>query len=170
MKSNVLTSADDIVSYNKATVPNKDSVQADIRVNVPFPCDCINGEFLGHTFQYDVQSADTYNLVAGRNYANLTNVNWLRRFNSYSPNNIPDTGTLNVTITCSCGNSAVSNYGLFITYPLRPGETLGTLANAEGVDSGLLQRYNPGVNFNQGSGLVFVPGKGNFFSFFLILQ
>ncbi|TKY49999.1 Chitin elicitor receptor kinase 1 [Spatholobus suberectus] len=159
MPSSVLTKPDDIVSYNKDTVPNKDSVQALIRVNVPFPCDCIGGQFLGHTFQYDVQSQDTYEYVARTVYANLTDVAWLRRFNSYPPNNIPDTGTLNVTVNCSCGNSDVSNYGLFITYPLRPGETLGSVASSQGIDSGLLQRYNPGVNFNQGSGLVYIPGK-----------
>ncbi|XP_061337733.1 lysM domain receptor-like kinase 3 isoform X1 [Gastrolobium bilobum] len=159
LASQVLTSPDDIVSYSKATIPNKDSVQSDIRVNAPFPCDCINGEFLGHTFQYDVQNGDTYEKVAGTNYANLTNVNWLMKFNRYPSNNIPDTGTLNVTINCSCGDSDVSNYGLFITYPLRPGETLGTVASSVDLDSGLLQRYNPGVNFNQGSGLVYIPGK-----------
>ncbi|XP_027343427.1 lysM domain receptor-like kinase 3 [Abrus precatorius] len=159
MASNVLTRPEDIVSYNKDTVPNKDSIQALSRVNVPFPCDCINGEFLGYTFKYDVQTGDTYETVAGTNYANLTNVAWLRRFNSYPPNNIPDTGTLNVTVNCSCGMSEVSNYGLFITYPLRPGETLGTVASSVGLDSALLQSYNPSVNFNQGSGLVFIPGK-----------
>ncbi|MED6112063.1 LysM domain receptor-like kinase 3 [Stylosanthes scabra] len=159
MKSNVLTDPNDIVDYNKATVPNKDSVQAFIRVNVPFPCDCINGEFLGHTFQYDIQSGDTYERVAGNNFANLTNVNWLRKFNSYPPNNIPDTGTLNVTVNCSCGNRQVANYGLFITYPLRPGDTLGAVAKNQSVDPYLIQRYNPSVNFNQGSGLVFIPGK-----------
>ncbi|KAK7306610.1 hypothetical protein VNO77_44560 [Canavalia gladiata] len=159
MSSSVLTRAEDIVSYNKDTIPNKDSVQALIRVNVPFPCECINGEFLGHTFKYDVQTGDTYAHVAGTNYANLTNVAWLRRFNSYPENSIPNTGTLNVTVNCSCGNSDVSNYGMFVTFPLRPGDTLGSVASTMGVDSGLLQRYNPSVNFNQGSGLVFIPGK-----------
>ncbi|KAJ1410278.1 Reverse transcriptase zinc-binding domain [Sesbania bispinosa] len=152
MPSSILTKPEDIVNYNKATIPNKDSVQSDQRANIPFPCDCINGEFLAHTFSYDVQTGDTYEKVAGY-YANLTNVQWLMRFNSYGPNSIPDTGSLNVTVNCSCGNSDVDDYGLFITYPLRPGETLGTVANEMNLDSALLQRYNPGVNFNQGSGL-----------------
>lgn len=172
MKSSLLSTPDDIVSYNKDTVPNKDSVQAFIRVNVPFPCGCINGEFLGYTFQYDVNSGDTYEIVAKKNYANLTTVEWLQKFNSYQPNNIPDTGTLNVTVNCSCGNSDVSkDYGLFITYPLRPGQTLQSVANEVGLDTGLLQRYNPTVNFNQGSGLVYIPGKGtNGFCFDLSLS
>ncbi|KAK7316573.1 hypothetical protein RJT34_00136 [Clitoria ternatea] len=159
MSSSILTKPDDIVTYNRDTIPNKDSVEALIRVNVPFPCDCINGEFLGHTFQYDVQTGDRYETVASTVYANLTDVEWLRKFNSYPPDNIPDTGTLNVTVNCSCGDSAVLNYGLFITFPLRPGDTLGSVASSVGLDSGLLQRYNPGVDFNQGSGLVFIPGK-----------
>lgn len=168
MASSILTNADDIYNYNKDRIPNKDSVQSDIRLNVPFPCDCIDGE-LSHTFQYDVQTGDTYETVAGTNYANLTNVDWLRKFNTYPPNNIPDTGTLNVTINCSCGNSDVANYGLFITYPLRPGETLGSVASDTNLDSSLLQRYNPSVNFNQGSGLVYIPGKGAFLLIYLLL-
>lgn len=160
MKSSILTKPEDIVDYNRETVPNKDTVIAGERVNIPFPCDCINGDFLAHTFSYNVQTGDTYESVAGSNYANLTNVQWLRKFNSYQPNNIPDTGTLNVTVNCSCGDKKIGDYGLFVTYPLRPGETLGSVANSTKLDSGLLQRYNPGVNFNQGSGLVFIPGKG----------
>lgn len=159
MSSTLLTKPEDIVSYNKDTIPNKDSVLKDTRVNVPFPCDCINGNFLAHTFEYDVQSQDTYDTIASNVYANLTDVAWLRNFNSYPPDNIPDTAKLNVTINCSCGDSDVSNYGLFITYPLRVGETLGSVASQVGLDSGLLQRYNPGVNFNQGTGLVYIPGK-----------
>ncbi|XP_028758101.1 lysM domain receptor-like kinase 3 [Neltuma alba] len=160
MKSQLLSTPDDIVNYNKDKIPNKDSVPALTRVNVPFPCKCINGEFLGHTFQYVVETGDTYEKVAVTNYANLTTVDWLRKFNSYPPDNIPDTGTLNVTVNCSCGNSDVSkDYGLFITYPLRPGQTLQSVAGEAGLDTGLLQRYNPSVNFNQGSGLVYIPGK-----------
>ncbi|KAJ1410279.1 Serine-threonine/tyrosine-protein kinase, catalytic domain [Sesbania bispinosa] len=169
MPSSLLTKPEDIVNYNKATIPNKDSVQSDQRANIPFPCDCINGEFLAHTFSYDVQTGDTYEKVAGY-YANLTNVQWLMRFNSYGPNSIPDTGSLNVTVNCSCGNSDVDDYGLFITYPLRPGETLGTVANEMNLDSALLQRYNPGVNFNQGSGLVFIPGKDQNGSYVLLVS
>ncbi|CAJ2651418.1 unnamed protein product [Trifolium pratense] len=159
MKSSILTRPEDIVDYNDDIIPSKDSFIGDQRINLPFPCDCINNDFLGHTFSYDVQKADTYETVAVTNYANLTDVQWLRKFNSYGPNNIPDTGTLNVTVNCSCGDSDVANYGLFVTYPLRPGETLGSVANSTKLDSSLLQRYNPGVNFNQGSGLVFIPGK-----------
>ncbi|CAL0335177.1 unnamed protein product [Lupinus luteus] len=160
MSSYLLHSPEDIVSYNKDTITNKDKVEAFTRVNVPFPCECIEGEFLGHRFQYVVQKGDTYETVAGTNYANLINVEWLMRFNTYPADSIPSTGILNVTVNCSCGNSDVSDYELFITYPLRPGETLGSVASSVKLDSGLLQRYNPSVNFNQGSGLVYIPGKG----------
>ncbi|KAE9621432.1 putative protein kinase RLK-Pelle-LysM family [Lupinus albus] len=159
MSSQVLHTPENIVSYNKNIVPNKDKVEAFTRVNVPFPCECIKGEFLGHMFEYVVQTGDTYETVAGTKYANLTNVDWLRRFNTYPPDNISNTGMLNVTVNCSCGNSDVSDYELFITYPLRPGETLGSVASSVKLDTGLLQRYNPSVNFNQGSGLVYIPGK-----------
>ena len=151
-----------IVSYNKLTVPNQDSVKDDTRVNVPFPCDCIDGEFLGHVFDYSVHSGDTYSTVAQKSYANLTTYQLLQKYNSYDPNNIPDTNAkLNVTVTCSCGDSSVSkDYGLFITYPLRPEDTVESIASTTNLSVALLQSYNPGVNFSNGSGVVYIPGRG----------
>ncbi|KAK2649143.1 hypothetical protein Ddye_016632 [Dipteronia dyeriana] len=148
-----------ILSYNEQ-IANKDSVLADTRINVPFPCDCIQDEFLGHVFRYQVQPGDTYGEVATKYYANLTNVDWLRNFNSYPENNIPDAGILNVTVNCSCGDASVSkDYGLFLTYPLRPEDSLASIASAANLSQGLLQSYNPGVNFSQGNGLVYIPGR-----------
>ncbi|XP_068488856.1 lysM domain receptor-like kinase 3 [Phaseolus vulgaris] len=159
MKSQVVSKAEDILPYNSETIKNKDQVQAFTRVNVPFPCDCI-GEFLGHIFHYDVVSGDTYTSIASQNYSDLTTTQLLQNFNSYSPTGIPDTVTLDVFINCSCGNSEVSkDYGLFITYPLRPEDSLQSIANETRIESDLLLKYNPGVNFSQGSGLVYIPGK-----------
>ncbi|KAK7372627.1 hypothetical protein VNO80_06014 [Phaseolus coccineus] len=158
MESQVLSKAEDILPYNTETIKNKDQLQAYTRVNVPFPCDCI-GEFLGHIFHYDVVSGDTYMSIAS-NYSDLTTTQLLQSFNSYSPTSIPDTVTLDVFINCSCGNSEVSkDYGLFITYPLRPDDSLQSIANKTGIEGDLLLKYNPGVNFSQGSGLVYIPGK-----------
>ncbi|XP_007214947.1 lysM domain receptor-like kinase 3 [Prunus persica] len=155
------TDEDTIVNYNNGTVPNKDSVLAGTKINIPFKCECVNGKFLGHMFEYDVNSGDTYNKVAQTYYANLTTVEALTWFNSYPPTNIPNANAkLNVSVNCSCGNKAVSkDYGLFITYPLQPGDTLASIAQAEQLNQTLLQRYNPGVNFSQGSGFVYIPGK-----------
>ncbi|KAK2988664.1 hypothetical protein RJ640_026091, partial [Escallonia rubra] len=149
-----------ILSYNPQ-VPNQDSVQSDIRISVPFSCDCINGEFLGHVFGYDVRSGDTYEQVATTYYANLTTTSWLERFNSYDANRIPDTNArLNVTVNCSCGDARVSKaYGLFVTYPLLPGESLDSISAGLNLSADLLQSYNPGSNFSAGSGLVYIPGK-----------
>ncbi|CAL9013709.1 unnamed protein product, partial [Prunus brigantina] len=153
-----------VVNYNKGTVSNEDSVIADTKINIPFKCECVNGKFLGHMFEYDVISGDTYKEVAQTYYANLTTVEALTWFNSYAPTNIPTNAKLNVSVNCSCGNTAVSkDYDLFITYPLRPGDTLASIAQAEQLDQNLLQRYNPGVNFSQGSGVVYVPGQGTSF-------
>lgn len=33
------------------------------------------------------------------------------------------------------------------------------ISNKTKVDVELLQKYNPGVNFSQGTGLVYIPGK-----------
>ncbi|XP_027331190.1 lysM domain receptor-like kinase 3 isoform X2 [Abrus precatorius] len=160
MESMVLSKSEDIVSYNNGTIKDKDTLSAFTRVNVPFPCDCIDDEFLGHIFQYALGEGETYTSIATQNYSNLTTDEWLQSFNSYSPTSIPDSGMLNVTINCSCGNSDVSkDYGLFITYPLRPEDSLQSIANETKIEPEILQKYNPGVNFSQGSGLVYIPGK-----------
>jgi len=161
MKSEVLSKPEDILPYNSETIKNKDQVPAFTRVNVPFPCDCI-GDFLGHVFQYDVVSGDTYTSIA-TNYSDLTTAQLLQSFNTNSQTGVPDTATVNVFVNCSCGNSEVSKaYGLFITYPLRTEDSLQSIANKTGIESDLLLKYNPGVNFSQGSGLVYIPGKGTF--------
>ncbi|XP_030929479.1 lysM domain receptor-like kinase 3 isoform X3 [Quercus lobata] len=161
LQSNLNIIPKTIVSYNKQTISNQDNVNAGVRVNVPFPCDCIHGEFLGHVFEYTVHSGDTYLKVAQDWYANLTTYQLLQNYNSYDPNHIPDTNAkLNVTVPCSCGDSSVTkDYGLFITYPLQPGDTLESIALATNFNVTLLQSYNQVVNFSQGSGVVYIPGK-----------
>ncbi|KAM1964421.1 hypothetical protein ACFX15_044891 [Malus domestica] len=149
-----------IVTYNKDSVPNIYSVRFGIRVNVPFTCGCINSDFHGQMFEWDVRTGDTYDQIAKIFYSNLTTVEDLEWFNSYDPNNILNNTKVNVTVNCTCENSTVSeDYGLFITYPLRPEDSLDSIAETEQLDQALLQRYNPGVNFSQGSGFVYIPGK-----------
>ncbi|MED6137174.1 hypothetical protein PIB30_062623 [Stylosanthes scabra] len=162
MKSQYVTSfqGDEIVSYNNGTIKSKDSIISSTRINVPFPCECINGEFLGHVFQYSVLSTDTYDTIANFSYSNLVTAEWLQNTNTYPPNNIPFPATVNVTVNCSCGDGDVSkDYGLFITYPLRPEDSLESIASKTKIGAELLQGYNPGVNFSKGSGLVYIPGK-----------
>ncbi|XP_075668613.1 lysM domain receptor-like kinase 3 [Castanea sativa] len=162
LQSNLNINPSTIVSYNKQTIANENSVQNGVKASVPFPCDCINGQFLGHMFEYTVHSGVTYKTVAQEYYANLTTYQLLQQYNSYDPN---DTNTntntkLNVMVTCSCGNSLVSkNYGLFITYPLRPEDTIESIASATSLSVELLEGYNPGKNFSQGSGVVYIPAK-----------
>ncbi|KAK8541664.1 hypothetical protein V6N13_137742 [Hibiscus sabdariffa] len=154
---------DPILIYNRQ-VPNKDSVDAFTRLNVPFPCDCINGDFLGHEFTFSVRPGDTYDKIASEYYSGLTTADWLQRFNSYPPTNIPDSGVVNVVVNCSCGDPVISrDYGLFITYPLRQNDTLSTVLTQTNLSSdlsGLVQSYNPGANFSSGAGLVYIPGRG----------
>lgn len=129
---------------------------------MPFSCGCINNEFMAHQFIYQVRPGNFYTMIAQTYYSNLTTVEMLTRFNSYAPDSIPEGAQLNVTVNCSCGNSRVSrDYGLFVTYTLRGGESLSSIASGLGLSERLLQDYNPGVDFSRGSGLVFVPGRGN---------
>ncbi|XP_055816823.1 lysM domain receptor-like kinase 3 [Solanum dulcamara] len=156
----------DNVSYNDILDWNINHITStfiltESKVNVPFRCDCLNnGEFLGHVFPYNVSANDTYDLIATRRYSSLTNKELLMRDNRYPDSNIPDHVTLNVTVNCSCGNKDVSNdYGLFITYPMRPGENLSSIALATNTSSRLIEMYNPMVNFSAGSGLLYIPGR-----------
>ncbi|THG21155.1 hypothetical protein TEA_009523 [Camellia sinensis var. sinensis] len=148
-----------ILPYNP-DIHNPDSSLMGTRIHVPFSCECMNGDFLGHTFTYITQTDDTYDKIARVAFANLTNIYWLQRVNKYDPTRIPDFVPINVTVNCSCGDQHVSkDYGLFSTYPLRPGQNLSSVAAESGVSPELLQSYNPGSDFGAGYGLVFVPAK-----------
>nr|ASM47204.1 lysm-containing receptor kinase 1 [Parasponia rigida] len=149
----------EILKYNPQ-VPNKDSIITGTRINVPFSCECLNSDFLGHTFTYKTQFGDTYDKVAGTAFANLATEDWVHRVNTYPPTRIPAGVPINVTVNCTCGDRHVSkDYGLFVTYPLRPAENLSSVAVVAGVPARLLEQYNPGYNFSSGSGIVFVPAK-----------
>jgi chitin elicitor receptor kinase 1 len=165
MQSSILKSSDfdTILRYNPQ-LPSKDSLSSLIRINIPFPCDCIEGQFLGHFFNFNVRSQNTYTVVADTYYAKLTTIPSLMYFNNYSEFNIPDNGKLNVSVNCSCGDSSVSkDYGLFMTYPLQPNDTLNSIANQTNVTQELLQRYNVGFNFSRGTGVVYIPTEGDLF-------
>ncbi|KAK9699726.1 hypothetical protein RND81_08G192000 [Saponaria officinalis] len=153
------TTVNDILG-NNPSITNANTVAMGTRVNVPFSCDCINGDFLGHVFDYRISSGDTYTRIAESYYANLTTPSLIQKFNGYNARNLPVNGNLNVTVRCSCGNRSVStDYGLFITYPLIPGDTLSSIAQVVDLNASLLQEYNPGVDFGAGAGLVYIPGK-----------
>nr|CAM06620.1 LysM receptor kinase 3 [Medicago truncatula] len=164
----VLTNSFDVImSYNRDVVFDKSGLISYTRINVPFPCECIGGEFLGHVFEYTTKEGDDYDLIANTYYASLTTVELLKKFNSYDPNHIPVKAKINVTVICSCGNSQISkDYGLFVTYPLRSDDTLAKIATKAGLDEGLIQNFNQDANFSIGSGIVFIPGRdqnGHFF-------
>ena len=149
--------------------PNLDFIPADATVNVSFPCGCRSlpgapsATYLAGSFPYLVRSGETYDSIAAH-FSNLTTAAWLAATNTYPATNIPDTGvTVNVTVNCSCGDPGVSkDYGLFLTYPLRDGQTLAAVAANYSFSADLLRKYNPGMDTNT-SGLVFIPVKGQHF-------
>ncbi|XP_028755250.1 lysM domain receptor-like kinase 3 [Neltuma alba] len=148
----------DILKYNPNLRNPNTTLPAQIRLRLPFTCRCLNEEFLGHTFSYTMQRGDTYTSIAHKTFAGLTDDHWVSRVNLLQPNQIPTGTRVNVTVNCSCGDAHVSrDYGLFLTYPIRPGEGLSKVAAENGVPAELLQRYNPGSDFS--AGLVFVPAR-----------
>ncbi|MCL7042270.1 hypothetical protein MKW94_010725 [Papaver nudicaule] len=150
----------EILTYNIPNVKNQDSIQFGTRVNIPFACDCLNDDFLGHTFNYTTQPEDTYKIIAQKIFANLTTADWIQSINHFDPYLLQPYTSINVTVNCSCGDESVSkDYGLFMTYPLHPEDNLSFVASESGVPRNLLQMYNPGMDFSQGSGLVFIPAK-----------
>ncbi|XP_043689469.1 chitin elicitor receptor kinase 1-like [Telopea speciosissima] len=150
-----------IRSYNPQ-INDKDSVQAYDNIIVPFSnCDCING-YNAHVFQYSVNTGDSYQTIATQFYSNLTTTASLQSENSYDTVNIPNNAQLNVSVNCYCLNSSISkSYGLFVTYPLRPNDTLSSVAALFNFNNTqLVEQYNPTVSFSSGSGVVFIPHKG----------
>ncbi|KAF7101272.1 hypothetical protein CFC21_102651 [Triticum aestivum] len=154
--------------YNPG-IPNLDFVAAGDRLNVPFPCQCIAppsapaSTFLAAPIPYKVTTGDTYISIADQ-FNNLTTPAWLQATNTYPANNIPDVGSVNVTVNCSCGDPGISTaYGLFLTYPLRDRETLASVAANHSFSSSeqmdLLRKYNPGMDGVTGSGIVYIPAK-----------
>ncbi|KAI5683281.1 hypothetical protein M9H77_04509 [Catharanthus roseus] len=151
-------------------IPDQNTVLAGSIINIPFTCDCIRDEFLGHIFNYTVRSGDTYGGVALK-YSNLTTAAALQTNNSYPATNIPNTGFLNVTVNCFCGDTAINKeYGLFITYPIKAGDTLRSVASAYNLTTDVISSYNPTANFSAGNGLLFIPGRGNFWKFIYLLE
>lgn len=150
----------EVLPYNNLT--NPDVIQAGMRVNIPFSCGCSDDGYLGHAFAYTIQSGDTYSKIAGDKYHNLTTVDALVRGNRFRAESIPTGVPINVRVSCFCGDADISrDYGLFVTYPIRPGDTLETVATAVGFSNlTLLQEYSQGVNFSSGQGIMFVPTKG----------
>ncbi|CAD6245921.1 unnamed protein product [Miscanthus lutarioriparius] len=145
---------------------NLDYIPAGDSLNVSFTCGCNTfpnsaATYLAGSLPYNVSTGDTYTTIAGH-FNNLTTSDWLARTNTYPENNIPDTGTVNVTVNCSCGDPNISPYyGLFLTYPLT-GQTLAAVAANYSFNSSsqleLLRKYNPGMD-TATSGLVFIPVK-----------
>lgn len=157
----------ELAPYNPA-ISNLDSIVAGLSVNINFRCDCLAAPtppfatYLAGSFPYRPQTGDTYASIAAQ-FSNLTTPGWLAATNAYPPNNIPVTGTVNVTVNCSCGDRSISpDYGLFLTYPLSGGQTLDSIARNNSFDSpeqlSLLSKYNPGMDTNT-TGLVFIPVK-----------
>ena len=158
-----------LAPYNP-TITDLDFVPAGARINVFFPCNCLAlpsnpaATYLAGSVPHKVVTGETYTSIAGL-YNNLTTVAWLQATNTYPPNNIPDTGTVNVTVNCSCGDQDVSDdYGLFLTYPLRDRETLASVAASHSFSSteqmDLIRKYNPGMDGVTGSGIVYIPTQG----------
>ncbi|KQJ99178.1 hypothetical protein BRADI_3g41590v3 [Brachypodium distachyon] len=159
-----------LIPYNPGS-RNLDFIPAGGRVNVTFSCRCQSlpsspsSTFLASSVPYRVSTGDTY-LGIANHYNNLTTEAWLQATNAYPANNIPDSGTVNVNVNCSCGDPDVSKeYGLFLTYPLGPNETLASVAPKYDFASpdkiALLRKYNPGMDAVTGRGLVYIPVPGN---------
>ncbi|XP_027122878.2 G-type lectin S-receptor-like serine/threonine-protein kinase At4g03230 isoform X3 [Coffea arabica] len=144
---------------NISIVPGRDKVFAG-RINIPFTCDCINNNFLAHVFSYNVTSSTqtTFDTIAKGSYSNLTSAAWLKRFNSYPENgvSVPHIGVLNVPVNCSCGGEVSNGYRYFVTWPVRDGETLESVAAANNLTADLVKRYNPTANFTAGN-LLYIP-------------
>jgi hypothetical protein len=118
---------------------------------------------------FQVQRADTVELIAGTVFEDLTQASWIGTWNGLPDINFILTGdTFKVPVKCFCGDPSVSlGYGLFLTYPVAAGGNLSSLASDFNTSEALLVGYNPSVNWN-GSKVdqyAFIPVTGATFSF-----
>ncbi|CAL4961962.1 unnamed protein product [Urochloa decumbens] len=134
---------------NPLIMPNLDYIVAGQRLTVSFPCRCLAlptapfSTYLAGSFPYKVDPVDTYSSIAA-NFNNLTTAAWLQATNS----KLLDGGTVNVPVNCSCGYPGVPpDYKLFLTYPLRDGETLETIN----------EMYNFPLQSDMDSRIVYIP-------------
>ncbi|KAL6857252.1 hypothetical protein ACP4OV_018634 [Aristida adscensionis] len=161
-----------IDDYRKLTPYNYPFPSSDGgRANVYFPCRCLalpaapSSTYLAGAIPHPVAPGDTYGSIAAY-YGNLTTAAWLEATNRYPADGIPLDAVINVTVNCSCGDPAVSpELRLFLTYPLGGGEeTLGSVADKYGFflqsDVDLLLSYNPGMEKQTDTGLLFIPVRG----------
>lgn len=153
----------EILKYNpNINLSNTNTnITNNLRVHVPFTCQCIHEHFLGHMFTYTMQHGDTYARIAHETYAGLTDEESMAKVNvGLDPNRISDGTIVNVVVNCSCGDAHVSkDYGLFLTYPVVAGEGLAEVAAVNDVPVDLVQKYNPGSDFSAGL-VLFVPARG----------
>ncbi|KAI3523143.1 hypothetical protein L1887_01200 [Cichorium endivia] len=57
-------------------------------------------------------------------------------------------------------DSSISKaYGLFVTYPIRQGETLDSVSSAANLSSDLIRSYNLDANFSAVNSLIYIPGR-----------
>ncbi|KAL6856850.1 hypothetical protein ACP4OV_018232 [Aristida adscensionis] len=159
-----------IDDYRKLMPYNPNLVDATIaagdRVNVYFQCRCLEhpaapfSHYLAGVFPYTASPGDTYYSIA-RCFGNLTTDDWLQSTNmQHPPKAIPVGAVINVEVNCSCGKDDDTDEVL-LTYPLRRGETLHSVAMNNSFfspsDMDLLRSYNPGMDGVTGRGLLFLP-------------
>ncbi|KAJ4805409.1 hypothetical protein LUZ62_017975 [Rhynchospora pubera] len=108
-----------------------------------------------------MQTEDTYDKVAMKYYANLTNTYFLTKFNRFPVEKVPDHATISVTVNCSCGDQSISKqFGLFVTYPLQANESSRSVAIAFNLSAAIVDEYNHGTSFSSAGGIVYVADFG----------
>ncbi|KAG6549898.1 hypothetical protein Mapa_008406 [Marchantia paleacea] len=156
-----MTNVPELQKYND--LPNPDSVEADQEIMFPFLCDCID-DSLGYQFLYEVELDDTVAQIAQLRYQDLSREEWIVQASDLNNVETIYAGLkVTVPVNCSCGDPAVSpDYGLFLTYPIRDGDNMTTIAQQFETNETLLQRYNPSIkwsNLSPSTDIIFIPQK-----------
>ncbi|KAJ1284897.1 hypothetical protein BS78_03G240300 [Paspalum vaginatum] len=165
-----ITDYQELIFFNP-TFASMDFIAVGSRVLVNFPCSCQAlpaapswrpSTYLAASIPYyKVSPGETYSTIFAA-FSNLTTAAWLEATNSNPAAN----DTVNVTVNCTCADLRVSNkYWLFLTYPLRDGETLASVGESYGFltpsEMDLLSKYNPGMDGVTGRGIVYIPVNEN---------
>lgn len=157
------TTADEILAANPTiTLDNHSIIVTNQPLYIPFKCECLQNQ-LFHTFDYQVQRANTVHFIANTVYEDLTQQSWIGTWNALPDLNFIMSGDyLKIPVKCFCGDPSVSmGYGLFLTYVVAAGAggNLSGLASDFNTSEALLRRFNPSVLWNdsQPEQYAFIP-------------
>lgn len=127
-------------SYNQI-LPTKSTIK------IPISCPCIDGIRRSFSTNYSIKVADSLDSIA-ESYGGLVSVEQIKSVNNISDENLirrggGGAGGIVIPLPCTCFNN--SNYGspaVYLSYVVKEGENLSSIADEYGVTVSNLENVN----------------------------